>query len=318
MRLQALAFAVVLFAAAGCSFEEAPREQSPSSGASKRVSLGEGRKGHETVLVRKERAAEPADPPPPDLFRLVRYPSPAGKLAAYVSHPPADGKKHPAILWIFGGFDNGIGATAWEEASPDNDQSARAFREAGIVMMYPSLRGGNDNPGYRESFYGEVDDVIAAADYLSRLEGVDPQRIYLGGHSTGGTLALLTAECTDRFRAVFAFGPVEDVRSYGEEHLVFDPRSTREGLLRSPVRWLHGIRTPTFVFEGGGLSSNYPALEALAAESRNPLVRCFEVEGLDHFSILAAFTPRVAARIVADTGPAPQFEFGGEGVKELR
>ena len=33
--------------------------------------------------------------------------------------------------------------------------------------MYPSLRGGNDNPGVKESFLGEVDDVLAAFDYLS-------------------------------------------------------------------------------------------------------------------------------------------------------
>ena len=28
--------------------------------------------------------------------------------------------------------------------------------------------------------------------------------IYLGGHSTGGTLVLLVSECTDRFRAIFS------------------------------------------------------------------------------------------------------------------
>jgi dipeptidyl aminopeptidase/acylaminoacyl peptidase len=61
-------------------------------------------------------------------------------------------------------------------------------------MMFPSLRGGNDNPGRHGGFYGEVDDVLAAHDYLSRQPYVDPKRIYPGGHSTGGTLALLTAE----------------------------------------------------------------------------------------------------------------------------
>ena len=69
-----------------------------------------------------------------------------------------------------------------------------AYRRAGIVMMYPSLRGGNDNPGRREGFLGEVDDILAAAEYLARESYVDPGRIYLGGHSTGGTLAMLAAE----------------------------------------------------------------------------------------------------------------------------
>jgi hypothetical protein len=46
---------------------------------------------------------------------VVKYDSPAGKLAAYVSVSPLDGKKHPAVIWLFGGFSNGIGETAWEK-----------------------------------------------------------------------------------------------------------------------------------------------------------------------------------------------------------
>ena len=93
-------------------------------------------------------------------------------------------------------------------------------------MMYPSLRGGNNNPGHMESFFGEVDDVLAARALLAKLPYVDPERIYLGGHSTGGTLALLVAECSGAFRGVFAFGPV-----YG-------PPGLRRGspVLRHP-RW---------------------------------------------------------------------------------
>src|SRR5205085_7788189 len=132
----------------------------------------------------------------------VHYTPPAGSLPAYVGAPPAEGGKHPAIIWIVGGFSNSISDIAWTPGRAENDQSATAFREAGIVMMYPCLRGGNDHPGSMEGFYGEVDDVLAAADYLSKLDYIDPQRIYLGGHSTGGTLALLAAESTSRFRAV--------------------------------------------------------------------------------------------------------------------
>jgi dienelactone hydrolase len=81
-------------------------------------------------------------------------------------------------------------------------------------MMFPSLRGGNQNPGQKEGFLGEVDDVLAAADFLVREDYVDPARIYLGGHSTGGTPVMLVAESTPRFRAVLSFGPVNDVRGY--------------------------------------------------------------------------------------------------------
>src|SRR5436305_14755455 len=107
-------------------------------------------------------------------------------------------------------------------------------------MMFPSLRGGNDNPGQKEGFLGEVDDVLAARDFLEKQPYVDPKRIYLGGHSTGGTLALLVAECSDRFRAVFAFGPIDDVAGYGRNSvfLPFDLSDPREINVRSPIYWL--------------------------------------------------------------------------------
>ena len=66
-------------------------------------------------------------------------------------------------------------------APRDNDQTAAAYRKAGIVLMFPSLRGGNDNPGHREGFLGEVEDVLAATEYLARQEYVDPTGALSGG-----------------------------------------------------------------------------------------------------------------------------------------
>ena len=42
--------------------------------------------------------------PPPDIFRAVRYPAQNGKLFAYLSPDPGDGKKHPAVVWAHGGY----------------------------------------------------------------------------------------------------------------------------------------------------------------------------------------------------------------------
>ena len=39
----------------------------------------------------------------------MQYDSPVGKLAAYLSPDPNDGKRHPAIIWITGGDRNTIG-----------------------------------------------------------------------------------------------------------------------------------------------------------------------------------------------------------------
>ena len=115
-------------------------------------SLLEARRGFTTKLTRKVAAGDPVPEPPARFFRNVKYPSPAGELAAYLSPSPRDGKKHPAIIWIFGGFDNSIGETAWEKGPPENDQSGRAFADAGIIMMYPSLRGGNQNRALSKAF----------------------------------------------------------------------------------------------------------------------------------------------------------------------
>src|SRR5205085_3797074 len=118
--------------------------------------------------LRQETEKEPLDTPPANLFRVVKYESPAGALDAYLSVDPKDQKKHPAMIWITGGFSNSIGDSAWKDAPANNDQSAAAYRKAGLVMMYPSLRGGNMNPGFKEVCYGEVDDVLAATDYLAK------------------------------------------------------------------------------------------------------------------------------------------------------
>ena len=293
------------------SVKDAAPSQKPA-----RVTLAEARRGFRTKLLRKESEPGSIDKPPPRLFQVVYYDSPVGKLAAYGSAFHPDGKKHPAVIWLFGGFSNSIGATAWEPATPDNDQSARAFREAGFIMFYPCLRGGCGNPGFKEYFYGEVDDVLAAADFVSRIPFIDPKRIYLGGHSTGGTLALLTAECSDRFRAVFSFGPVEDVRGYGLKRIPYDLSNPRESELRAPGLWTHSVRSPVFVFEGS--EGNFDSLQGLARAARgNPNVHCYGVQGASHFSILAPVTGLIARKLLKDTGPTCNLSFTEQELNSL-
>lgn len=274
-----------------------------------RETLVEARQGFVTKVVPLPLPPEAAPKPPPIVFNKVSYQSSVGKLAAYLSPDPRDGKKHPAIVWITGGDCNSIG-DVWTMASAKNDQSAAAYRQAGMVMMFPSLRGGNDNPGKREGFFGEVDDVLAAADFLGAQKYVDPQRIYLGGHSTGGTLVLLVAECSPRFRAVFSFGPVHNVESYPPEYLPFNKSSRKETDLRSPIYWLHAIGSPVFIFEGA--QGNAEALQALSDASKNANVHCLLIPGRDHFDLLAPANKLIAKRILADTGSKTNLAFTAE------
>jgi acetyl esterase/lipase len=295
----------------GCNRQQGT---SPNNPDGKAVSLTEARKGFQTRLVRRGAAKEPVPQPPPNVFRLVRYDAPAGKLAAYLSPDPKDGKKHPAIIWITGGDCNKI-EDVWSEAPANNDQTASAFRKSGVVMMFPSLRGGNDNPGVKEGFLGEVDDVLAAADFLAKQEYVDPKRIYLGGHSTGGTLVMLVAECSDRFRAVFSFGPASNVRGYGPQYLPCDLNNRREIELRSPGSWLASIQSPTFVFEGT-VQGNIGDLQEMARTSTNPKAQFFPVRGASHFSILAPTNRLIAAKVMLDDGPTCNLAFTAEEVSK--
>lgn len=267
-----------------------------------RASLMEARADFETKLLRREAVGEAPDSPPAGVLDLVSYPAPLGRNAAYVSPPPGDGKKYPAVIWLFGGFSNSIGSIAWTPGAAANDQSATGFREHRILMMYPSLRGGNTNPGHIETFYGEVDDVLAAAAYLASLDYVDPARIYLGGHSTGGTLALLVAAAAPegRFRAVFALGPVDNVTGYGAEILPFDLGDPKEGRLRSPWNWLADIKCRTFVFEGAQAPGNLDSLHALQKRSANPLIHFEVVPDGTHFSIIAPLVEKISRDILSD------------------
>jgi dipeptidyl aminopeptidase/acylaminoacyl peptidase len=266
------------------------------------TSLTQARTGFKSALKPEAGDRQPVEQPPPGTFHTVKYPTESGELAAYLTDDPGDGQRHPAIIWITGGDCNSIG-DVWSEAPSDNDQTAAAYRHLGIVLMFPSLRGGNNGPGVKEGFLGEVDDVLAAAKFLEAQPYVDPKRIYLGGHSTGGTLALLVAESSDRFRAVFSFGPVADVAGYGSDSgfLPFDMSKPKEVMLRSPGYWLKSLKSPVWIIEGE--SGNIEALREMKSKAAgNPKAHFVEVAHATHFSTLGPTNYLLAKKVVQDTG----------------
>lgn len=296
------AFLLIVVFVAGCS----KGGSLTSSGGGKNPLLT-ARSELKTKLVDRGGDHQSIEAPPKGVFELVKYPSAPGMLGAYLTPDPKDGKKHPAIIWITGGDCNSIG-DVWSPAEPANDQTAAVYRQKGIVMMFPSLRGGNKNPGKKEGFFGEVDDILAAADHLAKLPYVDPARIYLGGHSTGGTMVLMVAECSDRFRAIFSFGPADQVEGYPDEYLPYNSRNASENKVRSPGNWLELIKSPTFVFEGS-VDGNIDALHNMKRSSTNPLLMLYVVTGKNHFSTLAPTNQLIAEKILKDTGPEVKMTF---------
>jgi dienelactone hydrolase len=275
--------------------------------------LLEARTGFQTTLTKLQNDQIPVPLPSDGSFEIVQYESPAGMLSAYLSQPDNPKAKHPAIIWKFGGFSNRIGTNAWDRQPKNNDQSASAFRQRGVVMMYPSLRGGNGNAGHLEGFYGEVDDILAAAKFLAKQEFVDPNRIYLGGHSTGGTLVLLCAAASDRFRAVFSFGPVDDVSHYGPEALPFNSQDQNELKLRNPAQWLHAIHTPTFVFEGA--YGNSDSLQAMKQVNRNNNLHFYLIPDKGHFDVLGPMTELLANKVIGDSAGHCNIEINDDEIQ---
>jgi dienelactone hydrolase len=163
--------------------------------------------------------------------------------------------------------------------------------------MTPILRGENGQPGSYSMFYNEVDDVLAAADAFEKLPQVDPQRIYVAGHSVGGTLTLLAAMTSPRFRAAASFSGSPDQPRWaaGQRELVpfnlsapgdFDEGGARkEFQMRSPLAFPSSFKCPTRLYFGSQeeifkASSN---LTAVLARKKNLDVEAVEVPG-DHMS----------------------------------
>jgi dienelactone hydrolase len=298
---------------------EPPKPPPPPPKPAKPITLFEARRGFKTALVPSSYKPDGTAPqPPPQVYRKIQYVSPAGKLAAYLTPDPGDRKKHPALLWAHGGF-GGIGAANW---GPDNGSAA--FRQAGLIVMCPAWRGENENPGRFELFYGEVEDAVAAVQHLAGLPYVDPARIYMAGHSTGGTITLLTVEATAQVRAAFSFGGCPDLANLfllsegkGYGHTPFDPKSQDEVRLRSPINFVSAIRVPTFYFEGE--LSLYPldaARMEKAAQEKSVPFKAWKIEGGDHFNIERPITQLLAKKILADTGPKCNIAFAGREVQD--
>lgn len=263
--------------------------------------LRQARSGHgPDIVVSLRQKDKPKRPPANSSLQLVTYSGALGEMFGYLTKDPGDGKKHPAIIWISGG-DTAIG-DFWSPQLRDNDQSGAAFREAGLVVFYPSVRGLNGNPGQIEGYYGELDDIVAATAWLKQQPWVDPARVYLGGHSSGGTMVLLAAEYAGEWKSVFAFGAVHDSRGYGPGlwgALPYDPANQEASRLRAPINWLSSVTVPTLVIEGGR-QGNIGPLQTMHKANQNPLVHFALARSCSHFSILRPASEKIANAIVND------------------
>ena len=93
----------------------------------------------------------------------------------------------------------------------------------------------------------------AALDFvLAKMANVDTDRLYIAGHSSAATLALLFAEHEPRIKACVAYAPCTDVESRLAQATAFLDQSVPgyRNFLRasSPKTHVAALKCPTFLF----------------------------------------------------------------------
>lgn len=202
---------------------------------------------------------------------------------------PAGPGPHPAIIFIHGGF--------WRARFSLEHSAAfcTSLTAAGVATWNVEYRRVGDAGG---GWPGTLDDVLLAAQFIAtiaRQHPIDLRRVFVGGHSAGGHLALwVAAQNKIDLRRAISLGGIADLRRGFELHLssgaVEDflggtpeeaPERYRSAspveLLPIPTRQLliHGTRDDIVPLE---LSERFAA-----ASSNCELLR---LEGGDHFDVI--------------------------------
>ncbi len=236
-----LVLLILLASVAGCV-------RRPAAGVEQQTEdYSAARKHFQTHLVKHGPSPQAGEAlRPPAGAQQVEY-SPSLHLLAWLTPAPsnagASGMKSPAVLFLHGGF--AIGGDDWEMTRP--------YREAGYTVMMPALRGENGLPGEYSMFYDEVSDVLAASDYLANVPYVDAKRIYVAGHSVGGTLTLLAAMASTRFKAATSFSGAPDAKAFSQgptDRVAFDTSNPKEFEMRSPVSYAGSFKCPVRIYCG--------------------------------------------------------------------
>jgi pimeloyl-ACP methyl ester carboxylesterase len=240
------------------------------------------RERHRTQLAPARRPATPTVPlSPPVGAQLVRYTSGSLELGAWYAGVEAS-QRAPGVVYLHNDFD--LREEAW--------RNARAFVDAGFAVLLPALRGENGNPGERELLYGEVDDARAAVAWLATQPGVDPDRIYVIGHSIGGGVAsLLALDPPTQVRATADIGGIYRAHTFhrwavsrgGEQLVRFDLQDDEEVSLRVFIAHLRDLSRPHYTFAGRGdpFDTRYAQLAARRAEGLEVPFHFVAVDG-DH------------------------------------
>jgi dipeptidyl aminopeptidase/acylaminoacyl peptidase len=206
--------------------------------------------------VRSEDMVEPS---------LVHYPSKDGKwtISAFVYVPcnlPRNGE-HPAIVYVHGG------PTA--QTLNTFNRFVQYMANQGYIVIAPNYRG---STGYGKEFQqanlfdmggGDLQDVLAAADWIKQTGYVDPKKLILMGGSYGGYMTMMGVT---KAPEVWAAGvPIVPFVNWFTEIQNEDPVLQQSDLAtmgdlvknkalyedRSPINFVNQIKAPLYLLAGG-------------------------------------------------------------------
>jgi dienelactone hydrolase len=238
-----------------------------------------------TKLTRKGPSPQPATAvKPPMGVSEIEYASGELRLKAWVNRPADENRKRPAVLFLHGGF--AFGAEDWDVSRP--------YRDAGFIVLTPMLRGENGQPGAFSFYYDEVDDVLAAAEYLRKQSYVDADHLFIAGPSAGGTLVLLAAMTSKQIRAAASFSAMPDQVLFckhakgAARDVPTDITDLRELQVRSPLAYAASLKCPTRIYYGSQEPYLFTTskLTAKIAKKKGLDVESVQIEG-DHGTSVA-------------------------------
>jgi dipeptidyl aminopeptidase/acylaminoacyl peptidase len=206
--------------------------------------------------VRSEDMVEP---------QLVHYPSKDGKwtISAFVYVPynlPRNGE-HPAIVYVHGG------PTA--QTLNTFNRFVQYMANQGYIVIAPNYRG---STGYGKEFQqanlfdmggGDLQDVLAAADWIKQTGYVDAKKLILMGGSYGGYMTMMGVT---KAPEVWAAGvPIVPFVNWFTEIQNEDPVLQQSDLAtmgdpvknktlyedRSPINFVDQIKAPLYLLAGG-------------------------------------------------------------------
>jgi dipeptidyl aminopeptidase/acylaminoacyl peptidase len=196
---------------------------------------------------------------------LVHFPSKDGKWTisafVYVPYNLPHNPEHPAIVYVHGG------PTA--QTMNTFSRFIQYAANQGYLVIAPNYRG---STGYGKEFQqanlfdmggGDLEDVLAAADFIKQTGYVDPKKLILMGGSYGGYLTMMGVT---KAPAVWAAGvPIVPFVNWFTEIQNEDPVLQQSDLAtmgdlvqnkaryedRSPINFVDQIKAPLYLLAGG-------------------------------------------------------------------